>query len=66
MQHPRGMDFPPKRVYSAAPEEFEREAAMKKGTSNRSRNKSSRYRAKLKQKHQRVRRRQSGGRKYYR
>jgi hypothetical protein len=39
---------------------------MKKGTNNRGRNKSARYRAKLKQKHQRTRRRQSGGRKYYR
>lgn len=34
---------------------------MKKGTSNRNRGKSSRYRAKLKQKHRRVRRRVTKG-----
>jgi len=40
---------------------------MKKGTNNRSRNKSSRYRAKLKQKHRRSRIAKTGGaRKFHR
>jgi hypothetical protein len=34
---------------------------VKKGTTNRKRNKSSRYRAKLKQKHRKSRRNSSGG-----
>ena len=40
---------------------------MKKSRSHLKRNKSSRYRAKLKAKHRRVRKRQTGGeRRYYR
>ena len=42
-------------------------SATKKSRGHLKRNKSSRYRAKLKQKHRRVRKRQTGGdRKFYR